>query len=332
MINIVNILVGRKCNLKCNYCRISGNIDYDKKPYDYPDSTYYFNNERTSDFWIAVCDSLHLDNPNTFFIIYGGEPLLYPGLSDIIKHLNFIGANYTIISNSTPELDKLRDKFFSEVGTVKGWTASIDPGFETIIDSDESRKSNYGYHLLKKLISEGLVEDPVAEITCDRDSIFKVEETIKKLSAEGIWSDLTVLDWAPTNRYDFSNVDTKDMLVPKTEEVKNIFDRLINSDYKIHMKNSLLPKIYDMLPAELDCGIGKDNLHSICIDSDGSMRLCLRIKGHFTTKFNANNLFDVDIREKLEEAIETDKEIICKHCSHTCYIMSQLDYEDIVDH
>lgn len=330
MINIANMLVTRKCNLKCTYCRISGDINYDLRPDQYPDSSYYFKNEKPASYWIELVDKLMVENPNIFFIWYGGEILLRPDLSEIINHCNKVDANYTIISNSTAELDSLREKFFNEVGHVKGWTASVDPGFEQEGDTDEARKSHAGYYLLKELIKNKLVDDPVAEITCDKDSIFKAEETIKKLSEEGIYSDLTVLDVAKTNWYDFSAVTSEEPLVPKTEEVKQVFDNLINSDYKIHMKESLLPRIYDILPANLDCKL-EDELHSICIDSDGKLRLCLRIKGYSTDKFNALQLFTKD-REEIEEALGSDKEVLCKGCSHTCYIMSQLDYEDIVDH
>jgi len=331
MINIVNILLTRKCNLKCTYCRISGELDYDLAPMEYPKSGYYYTSEKPADWWIETIRYLHKENPNVFYILYGGEPLLYKGLADIVKYLNEIDANYTIISNSTSALDSIRAEFFREVGPVKGWTASVDPGFETSGETDEEKKSNAGYHLLKRLIKHGLVDDPVAEITCDRESIFKVEDTIKRLSSEGIWSDLTVLDIAKTNWYDFSAVMTPEMLVPKTEAVKKVFDRLIASDYKIHMKEQLLPRIYDILPAELDCDIRPGNLHSICIDSDGSLRLCLRIKGHHVPKFSALDLF-TNGRLIVEQAIEGDKQTLCKGCSHTCYIMSQLDFEDIVNH
>ena len=52
MINIVNFILVRNCNLSCEYCRISGNTNYELKPEEYPDLKYYIENEQPVEKWI----------------------------------------------------------------------------------------------------------------------------------------------------------------------------------------------------------------------------------------------------------------------------------------
>lgn len=334
MIKIANILLTRKCNLRCDYCRISADVDYVTKPDDYPISEYYFDNEKSPDFWIDVINRLGKHNPEVFFVLYGGEPFMYPGLKDIVKYLNKSEFYYTIISNCTC-IDKMRT-FFEEVKTVKGFTASVDPGFWKENTDHERLKSNMGFEMLKYVIKEKQTEDPVAEITMDKNNIDDLEETVKRLSNEGITSCINVIDVVKNNYYDFSAVTDPRHLVQKDEKTKHIIDRLINSNYKIHMKDTLLQKIYDILPSELDCRI-EDNLHNVTIDSDGTMRLCLRIKGIDVPKITLKEMIDEDgkdtnIMESVKLAYAQDKASLCKRCTWSCMLMSQLSQEGIITH
>ena len=82
------------------------------------------------------------------------------------------------------------------------------------------------------------------------------------------------------------------------------------------MKNFLIPAIWDILPSNMDCEIDKD-LHNVSVDADGSIRLCLRIRGTFTPKM-------VSLKNLLN-----DKEY-CKLCNHTCQLMSKyIDRNDL---
>lgn len=334
MINIASFLLTRRCNLKCDYCRISGDIDYILAPSEYKDSIYYIDNLKPPSFWIDNIDRLMKHNSQIFFILFGGEPFLYDGIIEIIKYLNDKNANYTIISNCTQN-DKM-NLLFAEVESIKGFTASIDPGFWKDHIDDEYFKSKCGFKYLKYLIETHKVEDPVAEITVDKYNIDDLEETVKRLSEAGITSDITVMDIAKSNYYDFSTIMETEHLVPKDEKTRKIFDNLINSPYKIHMKDSLLNRIYDILPAELNCRI-EDNLHSITIDSDGTMRLCLRIRGRDVPKLKLSELLKKDgtytnIMDTAMRVFGQDKELLCRGCNHTCYIMSQLDQLIIIKH
>ena len=265
-IKIATLVLTRKCNLKCDYCRYSGDIDYIVKPKEYPDGKYFYANEKPSSYWIDITNKLIAHNPDIFFILFGGEPFLYKGLDDLVIHLNSVNANYTIISNSTPELEDIMTGFFLKVGKINGYTASVDPGFWIDSNDDESYKSSKGFDLLRRIIANNMVKDPVAEITVDGCNIVYLEETVRRLTEYGICSDITVLDIAKNNYYDFSSVTNPDFLVVQNEDNEKIFNNLINSNYNIHMKDTLLQKIYDILPANLDCKLGVGNLHNVTID------------------------------------------------------------------
>lgn len=335
MINIASLILTRKCNLKCEYCRISGDLDYIIAPREYPGSSYYYENEKPSEFWIDVINRLTKYNKDMFFILFGGEPFLYEGLTDIVNHMNNKNIYYTIISNCSCSLRTKMNKFFEEVGKVKGFTASIDPGYWMDIKNHEQLKSAMGFQYLKHLIKEGLVEDPVAEITVDNDNIVYLEETVKKLTDECITSDITVLDISKNNYYDFSSITLTDQLVAKSDYTKKIFDNLINGNYKIHMKEILLPKIYDILPAEFKCD-HENGLDNIVIDSDGFLRTCLRIRGREVPKLNILGLLDLNgswkDMDNILEVYKQDKQTLCMGCSWTCPIMSRLNIKRIQTH
>jgi len=326
MINVASLILTRRCNLNCEYCRISGDIDYIIIPREYPRSSYYYNNEKTPEFWIDTIDRLVKHNKDIFFILFGGEPLMYEGLTKIVKHMNTKGYYYTIISNCTM-IEEIKE-FFDNVGNVMGFTASIDPGFWIDENKDhETMKSRMGFEVLKYLIEKNIVSDPVAEVVVDNDNIIYLEETIKRLSDTGITSSISTLDIAKNNYYDFSSITVTDQLVTKSDYTKRVFENLMNSNYKIHMKE-ILQKIYDILPAELDCGIEK-NLHNITIDSDGCLRTCLRIRGREVSKISALSVFDINGNwinfDQVMELYKQDKQTLCVGCSWSCPIMTKID-------
>lgn len=336
MINIASLILTRKCNLKCEYCRISGDIDYILAPREYKRSTYYYGNEKEPNFWIDVIDRLRRHNKDIFFILFGGEPFMYDGLSEIVKEMNFMGCYYTIISNCTM-VEEIKN-FFDDVGSVMGFTASIDPGFWICGDrGHEGTKSIVGFEMLKYLIRENAVADPVAEVVVDNDNIIYLEETVKRLSEAGITSSISTLDIAKNNYYDFSSITVTDQLVSKSDYTKKVFDNIINGNYKVHMKEVVLQKIYDILPAELDCELEKD-FNNMSIDSDGVIRLCSRIRGREVPKFKVSEIIDENgnIIQKIflpfMLSCEQDKQTLCNGCSWTCQMMSKIDPERIKNH
>lgn len=326
-IHIVNWLLTRKCNLTCDYCAIVKN--YKGKPKEYPDMDHYLRNEMSTDYVIGILNLFKIHNPDAFHIFYGGEPLLRKDLAEIINYCNENDIHYTIISNNTPAIQPLLTKLFHKVEYIQGFTSSVDPVFhsEEDIGYDRVLKSIEGFKRLKEIKAAGLVKDVVAEITVMKQNVEYLDALVETLSDVGINSDVTFIDIAKSPYYDFANISDPKLLVTQGEAETSLWS-LVNSDLNIHMKDKLLPEIYRALPSNMDCEINK-RLHNVTIDADGSVRLCLRIRGVLApSQLKAEDLFVKDDPKQVSPfakmCITKDKEHYCKLCNHTCQLMSKL--------
>jgi MoaA/NifB/PqqE/SkfB family radical SAM enzyme len=325
-IQIVNWLITRRCDLNCDYCRIVKN--YKTKPKEYPDMKHYIENEMSTETIIEGLRRLKKHNKDSFNIIYGGEPSIRKDLYQIINYCNENNIHYTIISNNSKSSQIKIKELLKKVLYIEGFTASIDPIIYQNIDNDIFKKSFLGLQELTKYKDK--IKDRVAEITVTNDNLKYLYSLVKELTNLGINSDITFVDISKSPYYDFSNVEDDSILVRKTKEVRDILDRIISEKLNIHMRDTLLDKIYDTLPSELDCGIEKD-FHNMTIDADGSIRLCLRIRAVSTpANFNILNILDENgnLHEDIKYTIDYDKSHFCRFCNWTCMCMSRMIYED----
>lgn len=336
-IQIVSWLLTRKCNLNCSYCAIMRN--YDGKPISYPDMNHYHKMEMTTEYIIETLKKIKKHNPNCFHLFYGGEPLLRKDLAEIINFCNENDIHYTIITNNSDAIQPMIKELLEKVEYIKGLTSSIDPLIlddNEDADTDRYKKCVAGLTRLKKY--KDSIKDLVAEITVDNTNIDHLYNLVKMLTDEGINSDITVIDIAKTNFYDFSNVSDRSLLVQATEKVKRQFQKIIDDRLDAHMADILLPKIFDILPANMNCGID-ENVHNMTIDADGSVRLCLRVRGCLTPNMKAYDAFFGDrcaLHPSYIEMIAIDKRNYCNGCNWTCPIMSKLiiendgNFEDLI--
>lgn len=321
-IRCVNWILSRRCNLKCDYCRISRN--YYKSPY--PDLNYFFKNEMSTNFIINSLDWFKNYNKNCFHLFYGGEPLLRKDLPDIINYCNKNDIFYTIITNNTDKIQDEIRRLFSKVEYISGFTISVDPVINNHNGiSHRFDKSQQGLKNLMTYING--IQDPVAEITIDNTNIDNVIPLVRKLTSKKINSSITVIDISKNKFYDFSNIKDSNLCVQKNKII-DIFDQLISEKLNIHMADILLPKILDILPSELDCRL-EDNVHNLTIDADGSVRLCLRIRGIETPK---SLFYYFNKLDELKENIKIDKLKYCQKCNWTCPLMTILDYHEEMNH
>lgn len=323
-IQIVSWLLTRRCNLNCSYCAIVK--DYFGKPTLYPNMKYYIQNEMDTKTVIKGLGDFKKHNPDAFHILYGGEPLLRKDLPEIINFCNENNIHYTIITNNTNEIQPLMEKLFENTDYIIGLTSSVDPlVVSDDSDTDRIKKSKEGMDRLVNL--KGKVKDLVAEITVDNRNISYLYDLIKTLTGFGINSDITFVDIQKNKFYDFSNVDDEEFLVHPTKEIKDELERIINDkSLDVHMSETLLDEIFKILPANLDCEIEND-IHNITVDADGSIRLCLRIRGLLTPgKVRLDNLFDKDynVNNFVGPFLQFDKRSYCEGCNWTCMLMSKL--------
>jgi MoaA/NifB/PqqE/SkfB family radical SAM enzyme len=331
-IRIVSWLLTRKCNLRCKYCAIVSN--YTGKPPGYPDMAHYLKNEMSSADVIDCLRRMKIHNPDMFHILYGGEPLLKTDLADIVNYCNKENIHYTIITNNSEEVQPLLQKLLKDVDYISGLTSSVDPSFFLpSIDDDSKKKSLEGFKRLVEL--KKIVKDPVAEITVVKDTIPYLYKLVKELTKEGINSDITFVDIAKSVYYDFSNVTDPYSLVYSSVELAEQLDRIYHEKLNVHLDIHFIQKVWDILPSDLDCEIEK-GVHNLTVDADGTIRLCLRIRGIETPKrLNIHNFMNEDglLNRDLFRTLESDKKIYCQKCNWTCQIMSRMidDNEKIQD-
>lgn len=324
-IHICNWLLTRKCNLKCSYCAITKN--YKNKPSEYPDMKYYYKNEMDTEYVIKGLRKLKIHNPDMFHIFYGGEPLLRDDLPEIINFCNKENIHYTIITNNSPEVQDALDNLLLKTEYIQGLTSSVDPVFinENHKKDDQTKKSFYG---MERLISlKPYIKDLVAEMTISNSTVQYLCRAVKKLSEHGINTDITFLDISKSSYYDFSNIHDKNLLVQQTPELKKQLKMIEDEKLDAHMMGTLMKKVYDSLPSNCDCKF-EENIHNITVDADGSLRLCLRIRGVNTPKNVKLNdgLFtkDMKVNPFFKEMISIDKKKYCRFCQWSCIIMSKL--------
>jgi MoaA/NifB/PqqE/SkfB family radical SAM enzyme len=319
-IQIVNWLLTRMCNLSCEYCRISCTYE---QPKEYFPITYYYTNQMKTEFVLGYLERFKKHNPNCFHIFYGGEPLLRVDLPEIIQFCHDHEIFYTVITNNSEAVQPRLSTLFEKVGHLEGLTSSIDPIiFDKNASGDIVQKSLAGLERLYKYRDK--VKDLVAEITIDKNNIKYLYPLLEELTKRGICGSVTFIDIAKNNYYDFSNVTDKSILVSQADALVPL-NEVLDAEFNIHMGESLLTKIYTILPSELDCEIERD-VHNLTIDADGTVRLCLRIRGVETPK-NTINDYVLDESGNLDPEliswIATDKEKYCEKCNHTCMIMSK---------
>ncbi|MBS4759103.1 MAG: radical SAM protein [Clostridium sp.] len=85
-----------RCTYQCSYCPFCSITKYSEL---YPKSS-----EKTPDEWLAILEKL----PPMSFLLIGGEPLLYPGLSEVINNLPKKHSIIGLISNASLPVELYR--------------------------------------------------------------------------------------------------------------------------------------------------------------------------------------------------------------------------------
>jgi MoaA/NifB/PqqE/SkfB family radical SAM enzyme len=334
MINITNWILTRKCNLKCSYCSLIKN--YNNKPIEYPDMDYYYKNEMQIDDIIKTIEKIQINNPNCFHIFFGGEPLLRTDIFELIKYCNDNDVQYTIISNSSDD-SKYHLEYILSKTYIKSFTSSVDPiilnSYNSLYDNlknDEFQKSKNGFMTLLNL--KNYIKDLVAEITVTNQNIPYLYNTVKLLSNNNITSNINFIDIKKNDYYDFSNITLRDnnIFVYDIPLLRREIDKIFKDKLKVHFGKDYIENTLIKLPSNFDCEIEKE-FYDLTIDSDGSIRLCLRIRGVETPKnINIKNFINKkgELNSNLIKYIKKDKKSYCQKCIWSGIIMSTYMYHD----
>ena len=321
MVRIVNWLLTRRCNLRCEYCGIV-KVGGKKR------ISHFKKNEISAERVITLLDKFRTYNPDIFHIFYGGEPFLRGDLSDILRFCNERDIAYTVISNCTPDVQPKILKVMKDIGGFRGFTASVDPSILTEPSESQSQlKSSSGFHFLMQM--KNYVEDVVAEVTMTRPTLGKTYDLIKMLSGVNIHTSLTAIDINKHFDYDFSAYSSLSRLITKNRYLDTVYNDIMSDDtLLIHMKDVVVPKLFKHMESDYDCELEK-SIHNLTIDADGTLRLCLRIRGGHVERFNDNNIltmtdpYGYELNSTLRGNLKLDKESLCRGCNHTCMMMSK---------
>jgi len=328
---IVNWLITRRCNLKCSFCGIVRQPDH--PIYDIKDK---LRNELRFKDMKPIIDFLAEFEPKPFIILYGGEPTLHPDIETIVDYLNEVDMPYTLITNATGSY--VREKLYKLVNdhNLKGLSMSLDPlVFDPnlqSLDPDRYKKAKSALDLLKHYKDNYPNLDAVAEITVDAKNVYYLERLLQFLDENDIYASITTIERRVDLNYDFASLDVDESLLikPGTKEYEifsTVIDRILafKKYKKVHFPK-VLRVLINSLPNCYKCKLEPTNL---TIDSDGLVRICLRIHGQFNP--NMLDLIKLSKEEALEKIREWMKELgkaMCKGCAWTCAMMTDLASEE----
>jgi MoaA/NifB/PqqE/SkfB family radical SAM enzyme len=256
-------LVTRRCQLRCNYCKISR----DPK---------LWGEEMTTEQALSCVDLMADNWPGAPMIIYGGEPTMRDDLPDIIQHMVKRDVKHAVISNS---IRILEDESYAEelVGAgLSNWSISYDGDSEDLVVGWHARKkSMYGIDTLRVMRDQYGIEDLVACITVTKKNIEMLPSMVVNLTSEGIWAICTPLQFGGIG-YEYSKGKVIDL--PSQEQldiISPILEEMAVSG-KFLMHNG--PEWFREWPLTFRKQDWKCHDKSVLtIDADGCLRYCVDI-------------------------------------------------------
>jgi len=246
----VCLYLTRMCNLDCTYCKI-------RKP---------ISNDLNTTEMLRVIDLIHERIKPEFLVLFGGEPFLRKDIYDIIAHLNEIGQNYTVISNSTIPVDFKRVPF-------KSYTGSIDwRDIPTDHVGSIERKAQAALTRLIEAKAAG-VPDVTGNIIITSKNVSQVPSLVRWLSTQGIWSIVGLVHSGKEGFWKFRS-DCPDLLTSHN-------DAQILAAKLMEMKREGLlihncDEYFILLPhfTGLTWKCSNHNLRYLIVDSDGTLMSC----------------------------------------------------------
>ena len=293
----------RRCPLHCKYCSIR-------------EST--IKSELTIEEWEAAYDIMEkLKIP--FNLIIGNEPLmLQDDLVELISFFNVRDIKYGIYTTfPEPLFSKYKNKL------LRAGLENLSCGIDVIKsnhNSDITTKSLRGLEGLKWGKEVGIPELH-ATVTISKLNVSTYPEVVDLLTSLGIWTEVNVIHYAKDEGYDFCPPIEKMKDLALTEE--DLPELILTSEImkrkviegKVMLHN--VPEYFDDL---VKFGLNLDWHCEIpavlCVDADGSLRVCSYRAGDRVKKYSI-----FDLPESMESFIEDWKKDRddCPGCFWSCW-------------
>lgn len=309
------VLITRRCNLSCSYCKIPKTIGTEK--------------ELTTQEWGRAFDIIYNALGADFIAIYGGEPLCLgkEKLTDIVSILSSYRPqkSYTIISNCIGLDNNYIDHLIS--AGLDSWTASVD----TIYSQNDKcidTKSNAGLSTLRRMKNKGL-RDVCGIITVTKSNLHSVIDTVKYLNSYGIWSGIDLLHYRKCDGQ--LGLPEKSVLggLILTRDDLPVLTKIADDLIQMKRNGDLVFPTYDVLEGwknpnysiDLNWKCGTIEPYCITIDADGTLMECDSFKG---SRIASYNIFDIPLNySQFCNDFMTDVATECTGCYWSTHVCAQ---------
>lgn len=281
------VLITRRCNLKCKSCKV-----IEKK---IPES-----DELTLKLWNKAFNIIYDDLGADFIAVYGGEPMVLgrEKLGSIVGMLSKHRPqkSYTIISNSIGLTDDYQDFLISK--GLDSWTASVD----TLNPNDgndkySKAKSKTGLDALIRFQKKNL-RDVCGIITVTKKNIKEVPETVKFLTDLNIWCGLDLIHYDKTGFDNFSSPRENMLDLVFNHEDLPLIQKTADKLIDLKKKGALIFPTYETLENWKDSRYSIDlnwkcgEPRAIAVDANGEVFECDQFQGSRLKKYTIFDLPD----------------------------------------
>lgn len=268
-------LMTRRCNIKCNYCKIR-------------DPSTLRGKEMTTDQKIGWVKYVSKTFPKVQMVGFGGEPTLQNDLPEIIRTAREYSVPLAIISNGKRVVE---EEGYAESlidAGLDNWSISLDylpkeifPNTQMPQPSDPftAEKSLKGLLSSKKMKDLG-VRDLVTCITVSKENIEWLPAMADALTSIGVWSIFTALQVDRTGKKEYSGGDPS--MLPEPYQIEIISKALAK---KVRAGKNLMHNTAEYFERWNDLFLKQDwkcteALNRVLtVDADGSFRRCVDMHG-----------------------------------------------------
>lgn len=281
-------IINRDCNLDCPFCNVT-KIGTKNAPFE------------------KVMEALEvIAELSNFIIIMGGEPLVYDRIFDVLKRLDELGADFTIVTNGTLLNDKTIRKL-QEAG-LKNITVSFDY-FKGI-----------GIEKMKKL--KEYFDDVSVSLVYDSNMVGKLYHMVRTLSDFNIWSIISLYNYGMDDREHYLMANKTEFNVIKESQVDDMvldIGKIVENFDNLLIHNSIqyvgnIPKYYNTL--DWHCSYP----HRLVVNNDLQVMPCEDMEPFSSISLSQLKSFaeDPDFMECYTKDF-IDKVKSCKGCYISCY-------------